>query len=385
MLLLSNARVFAPEPLGVRHLLVSGERVVGVFTERPTLVGVPHTEVDLGGATVTPGLVDGHAHLTGGGGEAGPHTRVPAPTLTQYTMAGVTSVVGVLGTDTITRTMADLVTAARGLDAEGLSAWCHCGGYHLPPATITGSVRGDIALIDRIIGVGEVAISDHRSSQPTLDELLRVAADAHVGGLMTGKAGVLHLHLGDGPRGLALVREALAVSELPPRVFHPTHVNRRRALFDEALELARHGVTIDISAFDVGPEEDGWSAADAIGRFVDRGLPVERLTVSSDSGGCLPHFDADGRVDRMGVGHAFGLWQAVQTCVSRGLPLEVVLPAFTQTPASLLRLPRKGRIEAGADADLLVLDAQLNIQSVMARGRWVVEHGQPVVLGTFES
>ena len=80
--------------------------------------------------------------------------------------------------------------------------------------------------MDAIIGVGEVAISDHRSSQPTLDELLRLASEAHVGGLMSGKAGILHLHVGDGPRGLDLVREALDRSEIPARVFNPTHVNR---------------------------------------------------------------------------------------------------------------------------------------------------------------
>jgi beta-aspartyl-dipeptidase (metallo-type) len=93
-----------------------------------------------------------------------------------------------------------------------------------------------------------------------LDELLRVAADAHVGGLLTGKAGVLHLHLGDGTRGLSLVRDALAASELPARVFHPTHVNRRKALFDEALALAKQGCTIDITAFPVDEDEDAWPA-----------------------------------------------------------------------------------------------------------------------------
>src|SRR5690606_39548569 len=104
---------------------------------------------------------------------------------------------------------------------------------------------------DALIGIGEVAISDHRSSQPTLDELLRLASEAHVAGLMTGKAGIVHLHLGDGARGLDLVRRALDGSELPPRVFHPTHVNRRRALFEESLELAGRGATIDVTAFPV--------------------------------------------------------------------------------------------------------------------------------------
>ena len=127
--------------------------------------------------------------------------RVPAPMLSRYTRAGVTSVVGLLGTDDVARSTRELVASIHALREQGLNAWGYSGGYHLPPTTLTGSVRGDIVFVDALIGVGEVAISDHRSSQPTLDELLRLASEAHVAGLMTGKAGIVHLHLGDGRAG----------------------------------------------------------------------------------------------------------------------------------------------------------------------------------------
>lgn len=385
MLLLRNATVFAPESLGIQHLLVGGEQILWMgpaLPELPDELGVE--SIDLGGRRLIPGLVDGHAHLTGGGGEAGPATRVPAPALSHYTRGGVTSVVGVLGTDDVTRSTADLVAAARGLVAEGLSAWCHCGGYHLPPVTITGTVRGDIAQIDRIIGVGEVAISDHRSSQPTLDELLRVASEAHVGGLMSGQAGVLHLHVGDGTRGLELIRQAIETSEIPARVFNPTHVNRKRALFDEAIALTHRGCTIDITAFPVEDGEDAWSAADALVRYFGSGAPNERVTVSSDGGGCLPVFDSDGRVTRMDVGASTALAETLCELLERGIALEQALPPFTSNVAEFLRLKNKGRISVGADADLVVLDESHHVRDVMARGAWHVRDGAFVQRGTFE-
>jgi len=276
------------------------------------------------------------------------------------------------------------VTVTRGLRQLGLSAWCHSGGYHLPPTTLSGTVRGDIALIDEIIGVGEVAISDHRSSQPTLDDLLRLASEAHVGGLMSGKAGIVHLHVGDGTRGLDLVRQALDTSELPARVFNPTHVNRRKALFAEAMQLAGRGPTIDITAFPVDDGEDAWSAEDALERYWDSGLPAERVTVSSDGGGCLPRFDSDGRVAGMDVGIPAALLDTIGTLLARGRPLEQVLPPFTSNVAELLRLPGKGRIQVGADADLVVLTADHAVQHVMARGRWHRFDGQPRIQGPFE-
>jgi beta-aspartyl-dipeptidase (metallo-type) len=382
--LLLNAELFDPSPRGRAHLLVAGETIVWIGAEKPSLPRGLAREWDLDGRRVIPGLIDGHVHLTGGGGEAGPHTRVPPVALSRLTRGGVTTAVGVLGTDDTVRTPAELVTVARGLNVEGLTAYCLTGGYHVPPATVTGDVRRDLVLIDLVLGVGELAISDHRSSQPTLDELLRVAGDAHVGGLMSGKAGILHLHVGDGSRGLGPIRDALDQSEIPAAVFNPTHVNRRRALFDEAVSLTQRGCTIDLTAFPVEEGEDAWSAAEALVRYLDAGLPADRVTVSSDGGGCFPVFDREGRVVDMGVGEPAAVGGTLRDLLAAGQPLERVLPAFTSNPARLLMLPRKGRLAAGADADLVVLDEAGGVADVMARGRWHVQAGRVVVRGTFE-
>ena len=390
MLLIRHADVYAPRPLGLRDLLVGGGRVLwmgepGALPELPSALQAEAEVLDLGGLRLIPGLIDCHVHVTGGGGEAGFRTRVPPVPLTKFTRAGVTSVVGLLGTDDVARGPRGLLATTHALREEGLNAWAYAGGYHVPPANLTGSVRSDLVLFEPLIGIGEVAISDHRSSQPTLDEILRLAADAHVAGLMTGKAGVLHLHLGDGPRGLDLVRRALSTSELPARVFHPTHVNRRKALFEEAVELARSGCTVDITAFPVEEGEDAWSAADALSRYLASGAPPDRVTVSSDAGGCLPCFDADGRVTHMDVGAAGALLETLAELVAGGLPLATVLPAFTFNPARLLRLAGKGCIETGADADLVALDATGAADTVIIRGSVHVRGRVAVRRGTFEN
>ena len=385
LLLLRNADVYAPEALGIRHLLVGGGKVLWVGDGDPGLPASLGADViDLEGLRLVPGFIDGHVHVSGGGGEAGYASRVPAPLLTRYTQAGVTSVVGLLGTDDISRGPAELLSHVYALREQGLSAWGYCGGYHVPPATLTGSVRGDIVFVEPIIGVGELAISDHRSSQPTLDELLRIASDAHVAGLMTGKAGIVHLHLGDGERGLDLVRRALDTSELPPRVLQPTHVNRRKALFAEALDLAKRGCHVDITAFPVEDGEDAWAADEALVRYLDSGAPAHRVSISSDAGGCLPCFDGEGRVCGMDVGHSGSMLDTLNALLARGLPLERALPAFTSNPAALLRLPGKGRVEVGGDADLVALDAAGRVHHLVAGGVPHVRDGAPVRRGMFE-
>ena len=386
--LIRNAQVYAPEPLGRRNLLLGGGSILWIGSDPldlPAALATVVEVVDLEDRRLIPGLIDGHVHVTGGGGEAGFRSRVPALPLSRYTEAGVTTVVGLLGTDDVARGPRELLATVSALREEGLNAYAWIGGYHLPPATLTGTVRGDVVFLDSVLGLGELAISDHRSSQPTLDELLRLASEVHVAGLMTGKAGVLHLHLGDGGRGLDLVRRALDQSELPARVFHPTHVNRGRRLFEQALELARRGSTIDVTAFPVEDGEDAWSAEDALVRFLDSGAPVERITVSSDAGGCLPCFDAGGRVSSMGVGDSGALLACLRALLGRGLALETVLPAFTCNVADLLRLPAKGRIAAGLDADLVALDDEGGAHDVWVRGVVHRRAGVTMRRGMFES
>jgi len=315
--ILKNVHVFAPEPLGLCHVLVGGNKILKVDTEAISLAGVE--VIEGAGKRLIPGFIDGHAHLTGGGGEAGFKTRVPAPLLGQYTQAGVTTVVGLLGTDDTTRDTRSLVAQAYALREEGLGAYCYTGGYHLPPMTLTGSVRDDIIYLDPVIGVGEIAISDHRSSQPTLDEILRLASEAHVAGLISRKAGILHLHLGDGERGLELVREALSISEIPARVFNPTHVNRRKALFEEAISLAHRGITIDVTAYPVEDDVEAIQADEAIALYLAQGAPADRITVSSDGGGCLPVFDDQGVMTTMDVGQSAELLVTLDGLLAKGL------------------------------------------------------------------
>jgi len=380
--LIKNAQVFAPENLGTRHLLLGGGQILAISEDE--LVATGAAEIDLDGRRLVPGFIDGHAHVTGGGGESGFASRVPPVPLSRFSSAGVTSVVGVLGTDDTTRDTKSLLAQTRALREEGLGAWCHTGGYHFPPVTLTGSVRDDIVHIGPVIGVGEVAISDHRSSQPTLDEFLRVASDAHVAGLITGKAGILHLHLGDGERGLEMVRAALQKSELPARVFNPTHINRRKALFEEALDLARGGSTVDITAFPVAEDEDAWAADTALIRYLDSGAPANRITISSDGGGCLPVFNEQGEITSMDIGDPASLLATLAALLQQGLTLEAALPAFTSNVADILRLRDRGRIAVGHAADMLVLDDDDNISDVMIAGIWHVRDGNQKISGQFE-
>lgn len=380
MLLLRGVTVYAPEELGRRDVLVGGGRVLAVEPAIEPPRGLEVEVVEAEGLSCAPGLVDSHAHLGGGGGEGGAHTRVPAVPFSQLSTAGVTTAIGLLGTDCTTRSIADLLAASRALDHLGLTTFCYTGGYTVPPTTLTGSVRGDIVHVDRIVAVGELALSDHRSSQPTFDELVRVAADAHVAGMMTGKAGLVHLHLGDGPRGLELVRRALVDTELPARTFHPTHLNRNPSLWAEAMAL--DDVTVDVSAFP--PDDDTPLAGACIAAWYHAGRHMRRITMSSDAGGCIPTFDTSGVLLHMAVGTAHTLLQEVSHAHAQGVPLPLALATCTRTPAELFRLPHKGRVAVGADADLLLLGPELNVEGVLAGGRWLVKHGAPVVRGPFE-
>lgn len=386
--LLCNANLYTPNPVGIKDILIAGTKIAAIYEHGKGKVNIPKqwpvTVVDLQGATLTPGFIDSHAHITGGGGEAGFATQVPPVGLSEFTQVGVTTVVGLLGTDDTTRSTENLLSRVYGLREEGLSAYCWTGGYHYPLTTLTGSAKSDIVFLEPVIGIGEFAISDHRSSQPTFEEVIRLASEAHVAGLITGKAGIIHFHLGDGARKLELIERALQETEIPARVFNPTHVNRNKPLFEDSCKLLQLGGYIDITAFPTGTAAPGWQACDAIALAVEKNISLQHITVSSDGGGCLPCFDQQGELQHMDFGRASTLGETLIATLQKGLSLATVLPMLTSNVANLLRFKNKGQIAIGFDADLLVMNEKYQVTDVMAQGVWHKQNNKRIIKGTFE-
>ncbi len=386
--LLRGGELFAPDPLGVQDLLVVGDRIARIGTDLDGRCRLPDVTVrDLRGLRVVPGFIDQHVHLTGGGGGAGFESRGPEAMLTDLTRWGITTVVGVTGTDGTTRPLIALLAKVRALEAEGMSAWMWTGAYDVPTPTLTGSIRRDLVLIDKVIGVGEVAISDHRSSAPAVHELARIAAQARMGGRIGGKCGILHLHVGDAPSGLDPVFRAVREYDVPIAQYCPTHVNRNPRLLEHAVEFARAGGPVDLTTFVPGPQGMPASvkASRAVRLALEAGVPLERMTMSTDGNGVHAFFADDGRLERLELWPIGSLYEEFRDLVlDEGLALERAVRLITTNVARLLRLERKGRIAEGTDADLVVLDDRLRIVAVYARGRLVVDQGQPVVRGWFE-
>ena len=119
-------------------------------------------------------------------------------------------------------------------------------------------------------------------------------------------------------------------------------------------------------------------------RYLDSGAPPGHVSISSDAGGCLPCFDGDGRVCGMEVGESGALLVTLNELLGRGMALPQALPAFTSNPARLLRLPGKGRIEVGADADLVALEAGGTANDVLIAGVVHVRAGEVQRRGIFE-
>ncbi|HEX7485458.1 MAG TPA: beta-aspartyl-peptidase [Vicinamibacterales bacterium] len=387
MMLLKHADVFAPAPAGRADILIAGGRIDRV--EPDIRISDDYcASVDASALVAVPGFIDGHVHMTGGGGEGGYATRTPELLLSDAIRGGITTVVGCLGTDGVTRSLANLLAKARGLDEEGISAFMYTGYYAVPIRTLTGSIEQDLLLIDKVIGVGEVALSDHRSTQPTFDEFARLAAEARRGGILSGKAGVVNVHMGDGRRGLSLLRRMLEETEIPPTQFLPTHINRNPTLFEEGIAYAKAGGLVDFTTSTVPSVVDDGEVkcSKALRAMLEAGVDAAHITFTSDGQGSIPAFDAHGQFQRLDVGRVTSLFGEVRDAVfHEQIPLETALQVVTANPARILKLRGKGQLAAGADADIVLLEPKtLEIRGVIAKGRWLMRDGEPLVKGTFE-
>lgn len=390
--IIRNVKVYKPEPVGIKDVLLLGDKIAAIGENIDIdLNGVVEVrEIDGTGKILVPGFIDCHVHILGGGGEGGFSTRTPEATLTGFTTTGVTTVVGTLGTDGIARDMSALLAKARGLEEEGITTFIYTGSYRLPVKTLTGEIMKDIMSIDKIIGIGEIAVSDHRSSQPTFEEFARATADARVGGMLSGKAGIVNVHLGDGARKLDLLNRVVDETEIPITQFLPTHINRNPDLFEESVKFAKRGGYIDFTASE---DPDFWEEQDGEVRFskglkrlMEEGVSLDNFTLSSDGQGSLPIFNEKKEYIGIGVGNSSSLLIGIKDCVfNENIPLEVAIRAVTCNPAKVLKLKGKGKVERYFDADLCLLDEEtLDIDTVIAKGRVMVENKKPIVFGTFE-
>jgi beta-aspartyl-dipeptidase (metallo-type) len=365
MILIENGEVFGPERKGKVSILTAGEKILkmGDVDKRALdALDLEYEVIDATDSVVVPGFVDPHEHLLGSSGEGSLAMQSPMLLVHEILRAGITTVVGTLGVDTTMRTISGLLGRVKALGEDGVTARMWTGGYNIPPTTVLGSPRQDIMFIDECVGTGEVAISDERALKVPTDELAKVVTDTYVGGMLTGKAGVTHFHVGDGKKRLEPLRELLDGYEIKPEWLYPTHVQRNKKLLLEGIALARRGSHIDMDV--VEQDVAKWMKV-----FMDEGAPLDKLTISSDADSSTPDILSD---------------QFRRLVRDEGYDLETILPIITSNTACILKLKDKGCLAEGKDADVVVLDAQsMDICEVIAKGKRAVKEGEPIVRPKF--
>ena len=387
---IKNIKVYAPEYLGEKDLVISSNKIEGIYDN----LDIPENFIDIEvidgkNKLLFPGFIDNHVHINGAGGEGGFKMRTPEIMLTDLTMAGITTVVGCIGTDGVCRDMASLLAKAKALEEEGITTYCYTGSYDIPVKTLTGSIKKDIMLIDKIIGIGEIAISDTRSSQATYDELIQAIAQSRVGGLLSGKSGIANIHLGDGTRKLGYLFRLADETELPITQILPTHINRNGDLFKSGEEYINKGGYIDFTTStpvdQLAPGE--LRASEALSILIRNNSNVKNVTFSSDGNGSMPIFDDKGKIIKIGICSVSSLYEEVKECIKTyKIPIEDALKVITSNVSKVLKLYNKGSIECGKDADLvLVNEDTLEIDTVIAMGKIMVKNGEAIIKGTFEA
>ena len=376
-ILIKNADVYAPEHIGTRDLFLAGGKIVAMAEKLD--VTLPDLEViDAAGYIVAPGLVDQHIHITGGGGEGGWHSRCPELVFSELVKAGVTTFLGVSGTDSMTRSVENLLAKVRGLKNEGASGWMWTSNYAYPVTTITKDVRTDMLAIPEVLGV-KIALGAHRSSFPNQHEIMQILADVRVSGMLTGKTGFLHVHLGDFPYSFDIFDECVAQG-MPIKHIRPTHVARHPEVFRRACEFAKKGGFIDITT---GGGNYTGSAADAVRAALADGVPFDRITLSSDGHGSMPRFNEAGEMVGLGIGSIMCDIETIRELKDE-LGVEKALTPMTKTVAGALGLETKGGIAVGKDADLLFLTKDFEPEWVFMMGKVAMRQGEVVMKGAFE-
>lgn len=371
MILLKHAHVYAPEDQGICDLLIGNGKILAISKEldEATVKNVfPDVEVtDADENIVIPGIIDPHVHIIGGGGEDSFRSRMPELKAEDAFCAGVTTMVGVLGTDSRTRTVGNLVAKSRGLTEEGLSVYCLTGSYEYPSVSLMGDAADDVVYLPEVLGV-KLAISDHRCSNPTERDLITLASRIRIASLIGGKPGLVHMHTGVGKKGLEIVVNAVKDSDIPIGHFMPTHIRPETPFVEEYLKL---GGSIDLTS-----GNDPKKTAGYLKHFLTVADP-EQITVSSDANGTQPIWNEKKEIVGFTAAR-LSLLDFLRILVKdEGMNISAALPFVTTHASKRLKLfPQKGTIAVGSDADLLVMDKELSLLDVMTGGEYRMKGGE---------
>ncbi|MFL2567217.1 MAG: beta-aspartyl-peptidase [Flavobacteriales bacterium] len=379
MLLIKNTNLYSPKSLGKKDILISNGKIVAIDDEI-----VNHSvfsEVwDAKGAITTPGFIDQHIHVIGAGGKHGFASMTPQLHLGDLINCGTTTVVGLLGTDGSTRSIKTLFSKTQALNQEGITAYMYTGYYGLDKVYLMNSLQEDMIYIDSVIGC-KIAISDIRSSYPSALELLRLLRNVRVGGMLSGKKGILHLHLGALSSKMDLLFEIIENYEFPIEHISPTHVGRTKDLFDQAITFAKMGGMIDITTGASKYTDPYKSVLYAL----DNNVSIDNMTFSSDGNAGLDKLDKNNNlVGFKSAPFDKNFEEVINLHKLGGIPIEDALKLITSNPAKNLGLKNKGQVKVNSDADLCFLNSDLELHTVIANGKFMMQEGALVVKGSFE-
>ncbi|WP_125154708.1 beta-aspartyl-peptidase [Clostridium rectalis] len=387
--LIKGGQVYSPEYIGKKDILICGdkiERIDDLINIHTNSLSIKTINAD--DCLIFPGFIDSHVHIIGGGGEGGFKTRTPEIQLSNLTLSGITTVIGCLGTDSLSRNIKSLFAKSKALEEEGISSYMYTGSYKIPVVPLLNNIEEDIMLIDKIIGVGEVALSDHRSSQPSFKEFKNLVAQARIAGMLASKAGIVNIHIGDSKTGINYLQKLYEETDIPITQVIPTHVNRSKNLFKECIKYCKNGGYIDLTTSTTKKflQEGEIKCSSGLKMALLNNVPIENISFSSDAQGSLPYFDDDGKFLGLKIGKCSSLYKEVRDAILyENINIEDAIKVITCNPAKHLKLNYKGFLNEGYDADIVMVNKKdLLIKNVIAKGKLMVKNYEALAKGLFE-
>jgi beta-aspartyl-dipeptidase (metallo-type) len=230
------------------------------------------------------------------------------------------------------------------------------------------SVQNDLIFIDKIIGC-KIAISDLRSSFPSVNELLKLTSQVMVGGFIGGKGGILHVHLGNLDTGMDILFELIEKYQIPAKSISPTHVGRSKKLFEQSLKFAKLGGIIDITTGASKFDEPYKQVLLAL----ESGVDINNICFSSDGNAGLSKKDETGKEVLYSAPFDQNLYQVKLLVHQGGVKIDDAFKLITTNPARNLSLHHKGKINIHCDADFCLFDENLELIDVMSKGKFLMK------------